>query len=390
MQFDLLYTHTHLAQPRIDGMHYAREQAIGIKDGIIQWLGSMQELEALRPSLQITEEVHLHGQWALPGLIDCHTHLVYAGNRADEFAKRMQGMSYAQIAAEGGGILSTVHATRATPEDELYALALPRLQRLQQDGVTGIEIKSGYGLDVENELKLLRVIQRLKQDSGLRIHATLLAAHAVPPEYRADRSAYLDLITKELIPEAAKQGLADSVDAFCENIGFTCAETEQVFHAAEAYGLPVRLHAEQLSAMGGSSLAARHRALSVDHLEYLTEADAQAMAQSGTVAVLLPGAFYYLRETTKPPVDLLRCHNIPMAIATDHNPGTSPTLNLPLMLNMSCIFFGLTPDEALLGVTLNAARALGWQDAGKMEVGQPATFSFHRITHPHEMIQVIP
>ncbi len=385
LHLDLLLTHAHIATPEMGHMVYRPHQAIGISDGMIVWTGSMDELSRLRSSLVIAEEQNLAGQWVLPGLIDCHTHLVYAGSRVDEWNQRQQGKSYAEISAAGGGILSTVRATRAASEEELYELAANRLQKLHQQGVTGVEIKSGYGLDVENELKLLRVIQRLKQEQEVRIHATLLAAHAIPTEWTQDRSGYVQMLCEELIPEVARHGFAESVDAFCETIGFTLEETRQVFEAAKKHHLPVRLHAEQLSPSHGASLAAEYGALSVDHVEYLTEEDVKALARSGTVAVLLPGAYYFLQEKHKPPVQWLRDHGVPMAIATDHNPGTSPTLHIPLMLNMACVQFGLTPDEALLGVTVHAAQALGWTEGYCIATGQPASLSCWDVQHPHEL-----
>jgi imidazolonepropionase len=315
-----------------------------------------------------------------PGLIDCHTHLVFGGNRADEHAMRRAGKSYEEIANAGGGIASTVAATRAASPAELLASAAKRHDALIKGGVTTIEIKSGYGLDVENEIRMLNVIQGLAASEAVRIVPTLLALHAVPAEWRDRRDDYVTMIVEELIPAAAKARLATSVDAFSEGIAFTPAEVERLFQAAEANGLRVRLHAEQLSNQNGAALAAKHRALSADHLEHLDEAGAKAMAEAGTVAVLLPGAFYALQETRKPPVQMLRGHGVPIAIATDCNPGTSPLLSPTLAMNMACTLFGLTPEEALAGVTVNAAKALGLeQEIGTVSVGKSADICVWRL-----------
>ena len=297
------------------------------------------------------------GRWITPGLIDCHTHLVHAGDRAGEWAKRLEGVSYEEIARAGGGIVSTMRATRAASEADLVTIALPRLDALLAEGVTTIEIKSGYGLTVADELKMLRAARSLADRRRVRVATTLLGAHALPPEYAGRADDYVALVTDEMIPAAL--GLADAVDAFCEGIGFTPEQTARVLAAARDAGLPVKLHAEQLSALHGASLAASFGALSADHLEYADEADAAAMAAAGTVAVLLPGAFYFMRETRQPPVELFRARRLPIAIATDCNPGTSPTTSLLLMLNMAATLFGLTVAEALRGVTINGARALG-------------------------------
>ncbi|PMR77535.1 imidazolonepropionase [Billgrantia endophytica] len=311
-----------------------------------------------------------------PGLVDCHTHLVFGGSRADEFEKRLEGVSYEEIARTGGGILSTVNATRAASESELFDAARPRLEALMRDGVTTVEIKSGYGLTVEDELKMLRVARRLGAALPVRVITTLLGAHALPPEFKDDSNGYIDLVCHEMIPAAAEQGLADAVDVFCERIAFSVAQCERVFEAAKAHGLPIKAHAEQLSNLGGSAMAARHGALSADHIEYLDEAGVAAMREAGSVAVLLPGAFHTLRETQLPPIEALRAAGVPMAVATDANPGSSPIFNPTLMLNFACTLFRLTPREALAGMTAHGARALGLsnegQRLGRIEAGAPA------------------
>lgn len=325
-----------------------------------------------------------------PGLIDCHTHLVYGGQRAGEFELRLEGASYAEIAAQGGGILSTVRSTREASDDELFTSAAKRLSGLMADGVTTVEIKSGYGLTTEDEARMLRVARRLGETFPVRIHTTFLGAHALPPEYKGRADDYIDLVCNEMIPAIADEGLADAVDVFCEGIAFNLDQTERVFQAAQKYGLPVKGHVEQLSHLGGASLAARYNALSVDHIEWLTEDDVRAIAQSGTVATLLPGAFYTLRDTQIPPIDALRRVGVPMALATDGNPGSSPIFQLTLMLNMACTLFRLTPTEALQGVTANAARALGLsQDLGRIQPGQRADFCLWDIEQPAELAYAI-
>ncbi len=324
-----------------------------------------------------------------PGLVDCHTHLVYAGDRAREFEQRLEGVSYEAIARAGGGILSTVRATRAASEDELIAATLPRLDALLADGVTTVEIKSGYGLTLDDELKMLRVARRLETLRAVRVHTTLLAAHALPPEYKDDADAYIEHVCRVILPAAAGQGLADAVDVFCEGIGFSPAQCERVFQAAQAHGLAIKAHAEQLSNLGGSALAARYGALSADHVEYLDEAGVRAMAQAGTTAVLLPGAFHVLRETQQPPVALLRQYGVPMAVSTDANPGTSPICLPTLMANFACTFFRLTPREALAGLTAHGARALGRPDLGRIEVGAIADLCVWEIAHPAELAYAV-
>jgi len=330
-------------------------------------------------------EIHsLGGRWITPGLIDCHTHLVYAGNRAGEFEQRLEGASYAEIARRGGGILSTVRATRAADEDALVAGARPRLAALAAEGVTTIEIKSGYGLDRDTEVRLLRSARRLGDVAAVEVVTTFLGAHAVPPEFPGRADDYIDFVCAEVLPAAAPW--AGAVDAFCEGIGFSTRQTERVFEAARAAGLPVKLHADQLSDLGGAALAARYGALSADHLEYSSEDSVRAMATAGTVAVLLPGAFYFLGETRLPPIDALRRHRVSIAVATDSNPGSAPGCSLLLMLNMACTLFRLTPEEALAGATRNAAKALG-KDAqlGTLEPGKQADFVIWDIEHPAEL-----
>jgi imidazolonepropionase len=327
-----------------------KDGALAVDKGNIVWIGQAGQLPdtAFRNARNVQR---LNGAWVTPGLIDCHTHLVYAGNRANEFEMRLGGASYKEIAEAGGGIASTVNAVRAASENDLFDESLPRLKTMMACGVTTLEIKSGYGLDLENELKMLRVIRRLGQALPLDVRATFLGAHALPPEYNGKPDAYIDLIVKEMIPTVADRKLATTVDAFCETIAFTPAQIERVFNAAAEHDLAVKLHAEQLSNLKGAVLAARHHALSVDHLEYLDPADVPLLAEKDCTAVLLPGAFYFINETRKPPVHAFREAGVPMAISTDCNPGTSPCLSLPTMMNMSCVLFRLTPLEALAGVT---------------------------------------
>ena len=346
----------------------------------ILWVGPESDL----PSGQ-GERVDLGGRLVTPGLIDCHTHLVHAGDRAREFEMRLNGASYEEVARAGGGIVSTVRATRAATEGELVAGAEARLAAMRADGVTTVEVKSGYGLTVADEVKMLRAARALGRTGGVQVHATLLAAHAVPPEYTGRADAYIDEVCLPALDAAHAEGLADSVDGFCEGIAFTPAQIDRVFIRARALGLPVRLHAEQLSNLGGAALAARHGALSADHLEYLDEAGAAAMAAAGTVAVILPGAFYTLRETVLPPIALLRKHGVPMAVATDCNPGTAPMTSLTLAMNMACTFFRMTPDEALAGVTTHAAGALGLSDRGRIAAGLRADLAVWDAAHPAEL-----
>jgi len=348
--------------------------AIGIDGGRIVRVGKRTELAGFRAK----EVVALGGAWVTPGLVDCHTHLVFGGTRAGEHAMRRAGASYEDIAKAGGGIASTVAATKAASDDQLRDQSRRRLHALMAGGVTTVEIKSGYGLDTAAEMRMLEMAREIGAGEAVRIVPTLLAAHAIPPG--VDRDAYVKMIIEEMIPAVAKAGLATSVDAFCETIAFTPAEVERVFTAARAHGLPVRLHAEQLSNQHGAALAAKYKALSADHLEHLDAAGAKAMAAAGTVAVLLPGAYYALQETRQPPVQLLRDHAVPIAIATDCNPGTSPLLNPQLAINMACTLFGLTPEEAIAGMTINAARALGLAyDIGSIEAGKAADLCAWRV-----------
>lgn len=348
------------------------KQAVVIHDGIIHWCGDEHELPA-HMLQQAKSREDCNGCLLTPGLIDCHTHLVHGGNRAAEFQLKLEGVSYAEIAKSGGGIISTVRQTRAASEDDLIAQALPRIRALKKEGVTTVEIKSGYGLDLTNELKMLRVARRLGELSGLRVKTTFLGAHAIGPEFKGDSQAYVDYICNEMLPAMSESGLADAVDVFCESIAFSLAQTEQIFTAAQALNLPIKCHAEQLSNLGASALAARFNALSCDHLEFLDETGAHAMAAAQTVAVLLPGAYYFLREQQKPPVALLRQAGVGIAIATDCNPGSSPTASLLLMMSMACQFFALSVAEVLAAVTYQAARALGIeQQVGSIAAGQVA------------------
>jgi imidazolonepropionase len=357
--------------------------AVALAGERIAWVGPTAGLPAVGDRV---EAIDAGGALLTPGLIDCHTHLVFAGNRAPEFELRQQGASYEQIARAGGGILSTVAATRRATEDELLDLAVGRARVLMAEGVTCLEIKSGYGLDLDSELKLLRVARRVGDELPVTTHATLLAAHAVPPEFAGRADDYIDLVVDVILPAAAAQGLVDSVDAFCEGIAFSPAQVRRVFAAARRLHIPLRLHAEQLSNLHGAALAAEMAALSADHLEHLDEAGAAAMARAGTVAVLLPGAFYYLGETRLPPVGLLRREGVPIAVASDFNPGSSPLLSLRLAMNMACTLFGLTPEEALAGVTRNAAHALGLAgERGTIEPGRLADLVLWNASHPAEL-----
>ncbi|KAA8690110.1 Imidazolonepropionase [Pseudomonas caricapapayae] len=377
-----LWKHCHIASMAHGKYSIIEDAAIVTSGALIEWIGPQAEL--IEP--EHDNCIDLGGAWVTPGLIDCHTHTVFGGNRSGEFEQRLQGVSYADIAAAGGGIASTVRATRAASEDELYASAERRLRHLLKDGVTTVEMKSGYGLDLEHERKILRVIRRLGNTQPVTVRATCLAAHALPPEYADRADDYIKHICNDMLPALAAEGLVDAVDAFCEYLAFSPAQVEQVFITAGQLALPVKLHAEQLSSLGGSSLAARYKALSADHLEFMTEDDAIAMAAAGTVAVLLPGAFYFLRETQLPPMDALRKHGVPIAISTDLNPGTSPGLSLRLMLNMACTLFRMTPEEALAGVTFNAARALGMSAThGSLEVGKVADFVAWNIERPADL-----
>lgn len=386
MSCDALWINVHLAAMTPDRPYGAlHDAALAVSQGKIAWMGDMKNLpsEILSGAQQVFDA---KDGWITPGLIDCHTHLVYGGNRAREFEMRLQGVSYEEIARQGGGIRSTVAATRAADEETLFGRAAGRLGSLMAEGVTTVEIKSGYGLDLETEMKILRVARRLGREFPVTVCPTYLGAHALPLEFQGRSDAYIDFVCDEVMPMIAAENLATAVDAFCENIAFTLDQTERVFRAAVKLGLGVKLHAEQLSNQGGASLAARHGALSADHLEHLSEEGAKALAASGTVAVLLPGAFYFLRESRVPPVDLLRRYGVPMAISTDCNPGTSPAGSLLLMLNMACTLFRLTPEEALAGATRNAALALGLGErVGTLEEGKDADFAVWDISEPAEL-----
>jgi imidazolonepropionase len=368
------------AQP---GLGIVENGLIASRDGRIVYAGATSDA----PSLDTTESIDCEGRWITPGLVDCHTHIVYGGNRAHEFELRLAGATYDEISRAGGGIISTMRATREASEDALLAAAKKRVETLMRDGVTTLEIKSGYGLDLDSEMKSLRVARRLGEVLPLSVATTFLGAHALPPEANGDKDAYIAQVCERQLPAVAKAGLADAVDAFCESIAFSPEQVARVFEAARGFGLPVKLHAEQLTTLGGAALAARFGALSADHLEHADEAGIQALAQSGTVAVLLPGAFYFLRETQKPPVDLLRKHNVPIAISSDSNPGTSPLTSLLLTMNMAATFFRLTVDECLLGVTRQAARALGRLDqVGTLEAGKSCDLAIWDIERPAELV----
>ena len=377
-----LWQHCHVATMAGGKYSIIEDAALVTAGRLIEWIGPLAEL----PQGDYAQVHDLQGAWVTPGLIDCHTHTVFGGNRSGEFEQRLEGVSYAEIAAKGGGIASTVRATRAASEDELFASAHKRLRSLLRDGVTTVEIKSGYGLDLANERKMLRVARRLGEALPVSVRATCLAAHALPPEYKDRADDYIEHICSEMLPVLAAEGLVDAVDAFCEYLAFSTEQVERVFKVAQHLGLPVKLHAEQLSSLHGSSLSARYHALSADHLEFMTEEDAIAMAASGTVAVLLPGAFYFLRETQLPPMDALRKHGVKIAIASDLNPGTSPALSVRLMLNMACTLFRMTPEEALAGATQHAATALGMGDThGSLEVGKVADFVAWQIDRPADL-----
>lgn len=353
--------------------------AIAIEAGKITWLGKTEEA----PNSNTV--VDAKGQFLSPALIDCHTHLVFAGSRAHEFEQRLTGVSYEEIAKQGGGIISTVNATRNATEQELLELALPRVKQLMAEGVACIEIKSGYGLDTSTELKMLRVARQLADLVPVKINTTFLAAHAVPPEYKDNADAYIDLICEQMLPLVAEENLADAVDGFCEGIGFSPEQMRKVFDKAQELGIPVKLHAEQLSDLSGASLVAEYQGLSADHLEYLSEQSIMDMAKADTTAVLLPGAFYTLSETKLPPIDLLRKHKVAMAVASDYNPGSSPLCSLKLMLHMACTQFKMTPEEALAGITKNAAKALAENNKGTIEVGKDADLCLWDIQHPAEL-----
>ena len=381
-----LWINIHLATMTDGGKSYGaiEEGALAVSEGKIAWLGKEKNLPVFdKRRVQVIDG---QGQWLTPGLIDCHTHLVYGGNRANEFEMRLQGKSYQEISQAGGGIVSTVKATRAASEAELLASALPRLMALHQEGVTSLEVKSGYGLDTITEIKMLKVASELAKKLPVTIKRTFLGAHALPIEYADQADAYIDLVCDEMIPKIAVAQLADAVDVFCEGIGFDLKQTERIFAAAQSNGLSIKVHAEQLSNLGGTELAAKYQALSSDHLEFLSVDGIKAMAKADMTAVLLPGAFYFLRETQLPPIDALRQAGVAIAIATDVNPGSSPICSLQLMLNMACTLFKLTPAEAIAGVTCHGAKALGLSASkGQLKVGFDADLACWRIKQPAEL-----
>lgn len=359
--------------------------AIGILDGRIEWLGTTKGIKNSIETLA-KELIDAKGCLVTPGLIDCHTHLVFAGNRADEFEQRLNGVAYEEIAARGGGILSTVRATREASFEELYQQSLPRFQALINEGVTTVEIKSGYGLDFESELKMLQVAKKLGEEHNIQVKTTLLAAHAVPPEFKNNADKYVDIVCHEIIPKISGMNLVDCVDAFCEGIGFSFDQTKRVFDAAVRWGLPVKLHADQLSDLNGAALVAEYAGLSADHVEYTSLKSIKAMAEAGTVAVLLPYAFYTLKETKLPPIDAFRKHNVPIAVSTDCNPGTAPSSSILTSMNQACIQFSLTPEEVLTGVTRNAALALGIEEeVGSIEFGKKANLVLWNVKEPADL-----
>jgi imidazolonepropionase len=379
-----LLTHTRVATMQADQAIYGLidQAAIAIADGTIQWCGTLADLPDQYRSWQTQA---LDGRLVTPALIDCHTHLVFGGNRSREFEMRLQGASYEELARAGGGIVSTVNATREYSESQLLEYALPRVDALIAEGVCAIEVKSGYGLDIETELKMLRVARQIETVRPVRIRTSFLGAHATPAEYREREDDYIQQVCLPALDAAHAEGLVDAVDGFCEGIAFTPAQIQLVFDRARELNLPVKLHAEQLSNLGGAAMAASYGALSADHLEYLDEPGVEALAAAGTVAVVLPGAFYTLREQQKPPIELFVKHQVPMAVATDCNPGSSPLASILLAMNMSCTLFRLTPEQALAGVTRNAARALGLDDTGTIEPGKRADLAIWNIEHPAEL-----
>ncbi|MBL4907282.1 MAG: imidazolonepropionase [Sneathiella sp.] len=385
--WDKLFTNVRLATMVEGGDPYGMIDArcLAVQRGQIAWIGTYEDLSNFNIP-ERCERIDLGNRWMTPGLVDCHTHLVYGGNRAEEFEMALNGLSYEEIAKRGGGIISTVTETRKSSEDTLLEASQPRLNESMAGGVTTIEIKSGYGLDLETEIKMLEVAKKLGAGNPIRVRKTFLGAHALPPEYKENSHGYMDKVCKEMLPTAHALELVDAVDAFCENIAFSVDEVRQLFKVAEQLNIPIKLHAEQLSNLHGAELAANFKALSADHLEYLDEAGVKAMAAHGTVAVLLPGAFYFLRESQQPPLDLLREYGVPIALATDCNPGSSPITSPQLVMNMAAILFRMTPEEALAGFTRNGARALGLlEEIGTLETGKQADFAVWNIDHPAEL-----
>ncbi len=383
MRCDTVWHNARLAALAGSGLGIVERGIVAARDGRIAYAGPVDGA----PHFDAAERIDCDGRWITPALVDCHTHLIYAGNRAREFEMRLQGATYEQIAREGGGIVSTVKATRAASEEELATSALPRLDALIAESTGTVEIKSGYGLSLEHELKMLRAAKVLATKRNVRIVTTVLGAHALPPDSDGDKDKYIDLVCNEMIPAVAREKLADAVDAFCENIAFTPAQTTRVFEAAAKHSLRVKLHADQLSDSGGAALAAKFHALSADHLEHTDEAGIVAMKNAGTLAVLLPGAFYFLRETKQPPVALLRKHGVPIALATDNNPGTSPLTSLLLAMNMAATCFRLTVEECIAGVTREGARALGLHDEiGTLEEGKACDLAIWNIEQPAELV----
>lgn len=383
--WDLLLTDARIATLESGAAPYGEIEglaALAVRDGRIAWIGAESEL----PASEATETRSLHGRWLTPALIDCHTHLVFGGDRAAEFEQRLQGVSYEEIARAGGGIMSTVRATRDATSEELYATALPRLEALANEGVATVEIKSGYGLDIETEIRMLEVARQLGEASEVDVRTTLLAAHTVPPEFKDDADSYIDMICDELLPQVAERELADAVDAYCESIAFSGQQVAKLFTAAEKHDLPVKLHADQLSDGGGAELAAHFGALSADHLEYTSKQGIRALAKANAVAVMLPGAFLTLGETQLPPIAEMRAQNIAIAVATDCNPGTSPICSIRTAMMLACRQFRLTPEECFAGATRNAALALGLaDDRGTLEVGKRADLAIWDISHPREL-----
>ncbi|MBM0170371.1 imidazolonepropionase [Altererythrobacter sp. C41] len=383
MRCDRLWRNARLATMTGPGLGLVEIGLVASRGGTIVHAGAEQDA----PSFEADETIDCEGRWITPGLIDCHTHLVHGGNRAREFEMRLAGASYEEIARAGGGIVSTMQATRAASEDELVESALPRLDAMIAEGVTAVEIKSGYGLDTDSEIRMLRAARRLGDERRIRVATTFLGAHALPPEHAGDADGYIARVVDEMIPEIARLGLADAVDAFCEGIGFTASQTARVFEAATKAGLPIKLHAEQLSNQHGAALAAEYGALSADHLEHLDEAGVAAMARAGTVATLLPGAFYFMRETRLPPVEALRTAGVKIALATDCNPGTSPLTSPLLTMNMGATMFRLTVEECLLGITRHAAAALGLlHEIGTLEAGKRCDLAIWDVEHPAELV----